>query len=284
MLDFPIVDTHLHLWNPGEIDYPWLSDVPKISGPHLLDDYNRALGPVEVDGMVFLQCECEPSQYQQETAWVSALAGEDPRIRGIVSWAPLERGDAARADLEALAANPLVRGIRRIIQFEDDPDFCLRPDFIRGVQMLGEFAMSFDVCLKGASQTTSAIRLIEQCPDVSFMLDHIGKPMISEGRTEPWRRDIRRLGALPNVCCKMSGVATEADVDRWKIEDVRPYIEHVVECFGFERVAFGGDWPVVTLASDYPRWVRTLLEIFEGARADEIRSIFRETAIRFYRL
>src|SRR5215207_7206327 len=120
MPNFPIVDTHLHLWDPSYLCYPWLDDIPLLNKPYLLQDYQRATSSVEIEKMVFLQCECDPSQFMQEAAWVTEQAAIDPRIQGIVPWAPLEWRDGARIHLEALASNPLIKGVRRIIQFEPD--------------------------------------------------------------------------------------------------------------------------------------------------------------------
>src|SRR5688572_15198662 len=144
---FPIVDTHLHIWNLDRIDYPWLAAAPALNRNHLIDDFARACGSVAVSKMVFLQCECSPSQYEDELAWVTEIAAIDPRIRGIVPWAPLEKGAAVEADLARLRRNSRVKGIRRIIQFEPDPEFCLRPDFVRGVQLLPHYELSFDLCI-----------------------------------------------------------------------------------------------------------------------------------------
>src|SRR5262249_23498513 len=131
MLNFQIVDTHLHLWDPKKLRYPWLDDIPLLNKPYLPDDFKRACSPVQVGKMVFVQCDCIPSQFMDEANWITELAKQDSRIEGIVAWAPLENGDAARADLERLAANPLVKGIRRITQSEPDLEFCLRPDFVK---------------------------------------------------------------------------------------------------------------------------------------------------------
>src|SRR5829696_7476148 len=144
---FPIIDTHLHIWDLGRIRYPWLAGVPKLNRNHLIEDYRRACGPVQVAKMVFVQCECEPSQAQQEAAWVMEVSKSDPRICGIVAWAPLEKGAGAETDLVTLRSNPLVKGIRRIIQFEPDIGFCLRPDLVRGVQSLHAHGLSFDLCI-----------------------------------------------------------------------------------------------------------------------------------------
>ena len=129
MLDFPIIDTHLHVWDPQRLRYPWLDDIPLLNKPYLLEDYDRACGPVAVEKMVFLQAEADVSQFQAEADWVDSLAERDSRLQGIVPWAPLELGDGARPALEQLSANPRVKSIRRIIQFEPDIEFCLRPDF-----------------------------------------------------------------------------------------------------------------------------------------------------------
>ncbi|MBM3190286.1 MAG: amidohydrolase [Chloroflexi bacterium] len=283
MPDFPIVDTHLHVWDTTRLSYPWLASIPLLNKPYLLADYDRACGSVAVERMVFVQAEADFSQYRQETAWVSELAEQDHRLQGIVSWAPLEKGDAARQELEELSQNRLVKGIRRIIQFEPDIAFCLRPDFIRGVQALPDYGLSFDICIMHR-QMANTIELVRRCPKVQFILDHIGKPDIKHRLLDPWREGLRTLAGFPNVWCKMSGLVTEADHANWSRDDLRPYIEHVIESFGFDRVAFGGDFPVVLQASPWTRWVETLEWALSGCSADELRKVFRDNALAFYRL
>jgi len=282
--NLPIVDTHLHIWDPGNLSYPWLADAPKLNRPHLLDDYRRATDGIDVEKMVFVQCETDFAQFREEVAWVTEQAQGEPPIRGIVAWAPLENGDSARADLEELAANPLVKGIRRIIQFEDDPEFCLRPEFVCGVQLLADFGMSFDICIKGDEQFRNTIELARQCSEIPFILDHIGKPFIKEKALEPWATCMRDLAALPNTWCKMSGLVNEADWEVWTPGDLRPYIDHVLNTFGFARTMFGGDWPVCTLATEYRRWFETLRHAVEGVPEEDLRSLFHDNAIKFYRL
>ena len=284
MLPFPLIDTHLHLWDPGYLRYPWLDDNALLNKPYLLADYNRHCGPVQVEKMVFLQCEVDFTQFQQEAAWITSLAAQYPRIQGMVPWAPLEKGDAAKADVEALlAANPLVKGIRRIIQFEPDLDFCLRPDFVKGVQLLADYGLSFDICISHI-QLANTIKLVAQCPHVQFILDHIGKPDIKNQVMEPWQTEIKTLASFPNVWCKVSGLVTEADHQHWTKADLKPYIDHVIHAFGFERVIYGGDWPVAYQATDYPRWVETLTWAVSGCSDRELRQLFHDNAIAFYRL
>lgn len=283
MPNFPIVDTHLHIWDLDRLRYPWLANVPPLNKNHLIGDYRRACGPVAVAKMVFLQCECDAAQFQQEADWVTEVAQSDSRIRGIVPWAPLEKGVAAEAELAHLAANPLIKGIRRIIQFEPDQEFCLRPDFVCGVQLLPAYGLSFDLCINH-TQLANTIKLVRQCEEVSFVLDHIGKPDIKAGRLDPWRAELKELAALPNVHCKLSGLVTEADHANWTPADLQPYIDHVIACFGFDRVMFGGDWPVSTQASDYPRWVNTLDAALRGASAADLRKLYVTNAETFYRI
>lgn len=283
MIDFPIVDTHLHLWDPKRLRYPWLDGIPLLNKPYLLEDYRKACGPVRVEKMVFLQCECAPEQFLEEADWVTSLAKGDPRIAGIVPWAPLEKGEGARPGLERLAQNRLIKGVRRIIQFEPDVGFCLRPDFVRGVQMLKDYGLSFDICISQA-QMANTVRLVRQCPEVAFILDHVGKPDIKGRLLDPWRAEVRTLSEMPNVWCKVSGLVTEADHETWTREDLRPYIDHVVACFGFDRVVYGGDWPVAFQATEYPRWVETLAWAVAGASEAERRKLFHDNAVAFYRL
>ncbi len=282
MANFPIVDTHVHLWHPKQLRYPWLKQVPLLNRPFLLKDYNAAIGDLEVASMVFVQCDTHPDDGLKETSWITSLAAGDPRIRGIVAWAPLEVGNCVATFIEKLAEESLVKGIRRLIQGES-VDFCIQPNFIDGVKTLSRHRLSFDLCIYHP-QLANAIRLVEQCPDVQFILDHIGKPDIKNQLFEPWKQEIKVLADFPNVHCKISGVVTEADHENWSLDDVQPYIDHVIACFGFDRVIYGSDWPVSTLATDYRRWVETLQESVSGCSPEELRKLFHDNAVRFYKL
>jgi L-fuconolactonase len=279
---FPIVDTHVHLWDIQRLRYSWLASVPAINKNHLPADYRRVCGPVEVAKMVFVQCDCAPEQALAEAEWVSGLTRDEPRLRAIVARASLEQGDAVQPHLEKLAALPLVKGVRRLIQGES-LEFCLQPKFVRGVQLLHAHGLSFDLCIKHP-QLANTIQLVRQCPDVRFVLDHIGKPDIKAGRLDPWRAELRELSRMENVWCKLSGMVTEADHAKWTPAGLRPYIDHVIECFGFERVMFGSDWPVSTLATDYPRWVATLDEALRGCSGEELQRVYVRNAEMFYRV
>ena len=282
MEQFSIVDTHVHLWHPEQLRYPWLTEVPALNRPYLLKDYIAACGALEIESIVFVQCDTHPDDGLKEPAWVTSLASVDPRIQGIVAWAPLEEGEQVAPFVEKLAENRLVKGIRRLIQSES-VDFCVQPNFVSGVKVLSRYGLSFDICIFHP-QLANAIRLVEQCPHVQFILDHIGKPDIKNQLFNPWKQEIETLAGFPNVHCKISGLVTEADFERWTPADLQPYIEHVISCFGFDRVIYGSDWPVSTQASDYPRWVQTLKDAVSGCSSEELRKLFRDNAIKFYKL
>ena len=280
---FPIIDTHVHLWDIDLINYPWLVEVPPINKTHRPEDFTRACRPVDVESMIFVEAGSALDQNHREAEWVTELAKHDPRIKGIVARASLEKGEAIRREVETLAQNPLIKGIRRLIQSEADPNFCLQYEFIQGVKLVHNYGMHFELCIYH-HQLASVLKLVAQCPEVSFNLNHIGKPGIKDKLIEPWREEIAELAQFYNITCKISGMATEANMATWTDQDLRPYIEQVIDLFGFERVMFGGDWPVSTLATDYPRWVNTVEQAGAGCSDTELRQLFVDNAKAFYRL
>jgi len=283
MPDFPIIDSHLHIWDLDRMRYSWLAEVPQIYETRTLADFDAARGPVAVEAMVFLQAEVDRAHFHDEADWVAEVAASDGRIRAMVPWAPLENGRAVERDLERLNRHAITRGIRRIIQFEADMEFCLRPDFIEGVRTLARHDLSFDICIDHRHMANT-IEFVSRCPEVPMVLDHIGKPDIAGGRLHPWAEQMRSLARFDNVWLKMSGVATEADHAAWTPGDLHPFIETALEAFGAKRTMFGGDWPVATLAVGYRDWVSVLDEVLAGASQDEKQAIWRDTARQFYRL
>ena len=199
-----LVDSHVHFWDPGNMNYAWLQTVPSLSRSFLPNDLLASAGAGEIIKMVFVECGCSPAQALAEVEWVTKLALDEQRLQGIVAHAPLERGARCLQDLTALAQFPLVRGVRRNVEDEKDADFCIRPDFIAGVRQLARFDFSCDLCVRHR-QLPALIDLVRQCPDVRFVLDHCGKPDIHHRVFDPWRRNIDTLAELPNVWCKISG-------------------------------------------------------------------------------
>ncbi len=283
-MDHEIVDTHLHLWDPAHFRIPWLDGNDLLNRAYDMQAFYEHTGGLNIAAMVYVQVEVAPAYALLEAQHIVRLAEQEPRLQGIVAWAPLEDGECARSFLEALvAAGPLVKGVRRILQGEPDPAYCLQPSFVRGVEMLADYGLSFDICIYHY-QLPAVIELVRQCPGVTFILDHIAKPDIRSGALEPWREHIAALARLPNVACKISGVATEADHARWTVDDLAPYIRHALTVFGEDRVMFGGDWPVALLATSYRRWVETLATLTVDFSPEAQRKLWSENARRIYRL
>lgn len=284
MDDLSIVDTHVHLWDVEHLPYSWLEDLPSLNRTYGLDEYTESVGAAPIEKLVFVECteSFDDEASRAEVQWVSSLADQDARIQGIVAHASLEKGRDAQDHLDWLAERPLVKGVRRILQ-EEPSSFFDRPAFIEGVRMLAEYDFSFDLTVR-APQLPDAIDLVDRCPDVTFVLDHLGKPRIRERAFDPWNRHLAALAERPNVVCKLSGVLTEADPETWTEEDVRPYLEQAIAQFGVDRVLFGGDWPVLRLAADMPTWLGVVETVLREHSPPETRALMRSNAERIYQL
>jgi len=282
MPDCPIIDTHVHFWNNDQAAIDWVADIPALNRAFEPGDLTEEAAGVDVEGLIFVEAAVNDGAQLDEVAWVAQLAQTDRRFLGIVAHAPVHLGAAVRAHLDALAEIKLVKGVRRLLQQESDPAFCLSDDFLEGVRTVGEVGLHFEICVVHP-QLAHAAEMVRRCPEVSFVLNHIGKPDIKNGLTDPWRNDLKDLAACPNAFCKLSGVATEADLEGWTESQLRPYVDHTLQCFGPDRTMFGGDWPVSKLALSYPRWT----EIVDAALADytgeDIEKIYGGNAKRIYR-
>ncbi|WP_159710243.1 amidohydrolase family protein [Geminicoccus flavidas] len=283
MPDFAIVDTHVHLWDPAEIPMDWCAGVPALNRPFGLAELDEARRAVQLEQIVFVECDVVPGRSLDEARRIAAMAEADPRLAGIVAHAPVENGAAVAPHLEALAGLGLVKGVRRLLQNEADDAFCLRPDFQAGLALLPKYGFHFELCIFHR-QFPAVLELVARHPEVRFVLDHIGKPGIKAGIVEPWWTFIKALAAFPNVICKLSGVATEADHADWREAEIRPYMDRALDVFGSERVMFGGDWPVSILALPYADWVEILDRATAHLSREERQRIFRDNARHWYRL
>lgn len=283
MLHVKMIDTHLHLWNPKVLRYAWLDENPLLNKAYLMQDYLEATKGILIEKAVFVQSECDPKQSEEEVKWVTGIASAFPVIQGIVAWAPVEIGYAARENYERLLVNKLVKGVRQIIQFEKDIDFCLRPKFIEGVKALEEYDLHFELCISHV-QLENTIELVKKCPNIRFVLDHIGKPDIKNGIDEPWKSQIKILSQMKNVSCKLSGLVNEAKHHEWTKEELHPYLQHTIDCFGVDRVMYGGDWPVILMASEYKDWCSAFNSFIQGYSENEIAKICYKNADLIYRL
>jgi L-fuconolactonase len=283
MPDFPIIDAHVHLTDVKNLGYAWTKSAPVLNRSVLPADLFKAAAPVEIEKFVFVEVDVDMPQHVAEAEWIDGIAKSEPKLAGMVAALPLEQGNAVAGDLARIAGLKVARGIRRLIQNQPDPDFCIQPKFIEGLKLLAKYDLVFDICIFH-HHLPNAIKMVRQCPEVRFVLDHIAKPAIKAGVSDPWRQHMKELAALPNVTCKISGVSTEADHQNWTREQLKPYIAHAIESFGFARCMYGGDWHVLELAGTYPQWVEVVDWVIEGASADEKRKLYRDTATRVYRL
>jgi L-fuconolactonase len=282
--NFPIIDTHVHLYDPRRLSYPWMEQAPALDRPYLTNDFVRLTAGVDIEAMVFVEVDVAAGDHMAEAHFAQEQAPAELRLRGMVASMPLEKGMGVEPELVEYAKMPLARGVRRLIErHHREPGWALGDHFVAGVRLLAKFGLTFDLCLFHP-QLAEVTELARRCPEVNFVVDHIAKPGIRQGLREPWRQDLSAIARLPNVWSKISGVVTEADHANWTEEEVAPYIAHAIDCFGFERVMFGGDWPVSELATPYPRWVDLVDLVVAGASNDEKRRLYRDNAIAFYRL
>jgi L-fuconolactonase len=262
---------------------PWLDDLPQLRRAFDLTDFDAATRGLEVESLVYVQVDVTPSYSLLEAR--AAVEQPDPRVAAVVAWAPIEDGpplDTYLGELQQLG--PRVKGVRRLLESEPDPEFLVSPAFVDGLRRLPEYGLSFDICIRHA-QLERAVEMVRRCPDTSFVLDHLGKPDVCTHQLDPWRAQLAELARLPNVVgCKISGLVTEADHRGWTVDDLAPFVGHALEVFGEDRVMFGGDWPVVTLASTYRRWVETLDSLTTGLSAGARKKLWADNARRVYRL
>jgi L-fuconolactonase len=274
-----IIDSHHHLWQFNQEDYGWMDDSMTIlKRDYLPEELQEQLAGAGVSGTVVVQAR----QTLEETGWLLKLSEENDFIKAVVGWVDL-RSEQVEQQLEYLAAHPKLAGVRHVIHDEPDDDFMLRPPFIRGIEKLQKYELCYDLLLF-PKHLGKAVELVSMFPEQRFILDHISKPLIKARIIEPWKEDITILARQPNVWCKISGMLTEADNQKWKYDDFLPYLDVVVEAFGTGRIMLGSDWPVCRLAGEYSDVMNIPAEYFKGLNEAEKEKVFRQNAIDCYKL
>lgn len=274
-----IIDAHHHLWRFNADDFGWIDDsMEKLKRDFLPPELETEIAAAGVTGTVVVQAR----QKLQETWWLLELADSYDFIKGVVGWVDL-RSTELRKQLDQLANHPKMVGVRHVIQSEADDDFMLRPAFVKGIEVLQEYNLSYDLLLF-PKHLRRAIELVGMFPEQRFVLDHISKPFIKSGIIQPWKDDIEALAANPNVWCKISGMVTEADLNNWEYDDFVPYMKIVCDAFGSDRIMLGSDWPVCKLSGEYNEVMEIPFAYFRNQDDDKKESIYNYNAIECYQL
>ena len=273
------IDAHQHFWVYNPREFEWIDDaMASLRRDFLPPALKTELDLAEFQGCVAVQAR----QTLEETRWLLELAASSPFILGVVGWVDLQ-SPQVRLQLKELAENPRLVGVRHVVQGEPDDRFLLRPEFLRGIAALEEFDLAYDILIYPRHLPVAA-EFVRQFPRQRFVLDHLAKPPIKSGSLHPWTDGIRRLAAFPNVFCKLSGMVTEADWQRWQPRQTTPYLDVAFECFGPERLMIGSDWPVCTVAASYARAMQVVKD-YLGRHTEQVReAVLGGNAQRFWKL
>ena len=277
-----VVDSHHHFWDPATADYPWMTgDYEALKRPFGPSDLAPILESNGVTATVVVQARQELG----ETHSLLATASETTWIGGVVGWVDLTDPSVSEtiAELRGHPNGSKLVGIRHLVHDEADPEWLLRDEVLRGLAAVAEAELVYDLLVR-TRELPAAIEVARRLPDLRFVLDHLAKPRIAARETEPWSSAISEIARVQNVTCKVSGLVTEADWTSWGRGDLAPYIDTAVELFGPDRLMFGSDWPVCTLAADYSDVFSATVDILTETAGSELASIFGGCAIETYGL
>lgn len=273
-----IIDTHHHFWRYDPVGYDWITDdMCRIKKDFLPAQLKEVIEKACVDAVVSIQAR----QMIRETEWLLDMAEENDFIRGVVGWLPLINPDI-ELYLERYSENPYLKALRHVLQGEKD-EYMLTKEFNHGIGLLKKYNLVYDILIF-EKQLPAAIQLVDYHPDQVFVLDHIAKPRIAENILSPWKENICKLAERPNVYCKISGMVTEADFNSWTRQQLKPYMDIVMEAFGPDRLMFGSDWPVCLTACEYEEWLNLVKNWLGQLSVEEQAKILGENAVKVYRL
>jgi L-fuconolactonase len=297
-IDIAIIDCHQHLWDLNKFRLPWIKPGGLLSRSFVMADYLSAIEGTGIKNSVYMEVDVEPSQQQAEAEHLIEIckSGAAPTMAAVVSGRPAAEGFGDY--IKPLAASPYIKGIRQVLHGGTTPaGFCLQETFVRGIRLLGELGLSFDLCLR-PKELSDGAKLAEECAETRFVVDHCGNAdpkaffkagdsRLAEVRLEhdadAWRRDMERLAAQKNVICKISGIVARVP-KQWSVDDLAPIVNHCLDTFGPERVVFGTDWPVCLNGAPLRDWVAALKQIVAARSATEQRRLLYDNAAAFYRL
>lgn len=273
-----IIDSHQHFWNYDATRHDWINEEMRaIRKDFLPEQLAPILKENKVEGCVSVQVD----QTTEETDFLLALAKEHSFIQGVVGWVDL-RASNLEDTLENYRDAKALKGFRHIIQGQA-AGFMLQPNLIQGLKKLATRNYTYDLLIY-AHQLKEANEFIKQVTELPIVIDHVAKPNIKDSEMEDWKKEITALAKYPNVYCKISGMATEANWETWTMAGLQPYLDTVVAAFGTERIMFGSDWPVCLVASSYAKWLNGVQKYFNTFSSTEQELIFADNAIKFYKL
>jgi len=280
----PIVDTHQHLWDLNKFRLPWHKPGSPLARSFLMSDYLEATRDLNVVKTVYMEVDLDPAQQVAEAGFVleTCKRGDTPMVAGVISGRP--GSDGFKTYVSRYKDAAAIKGVRQVLHNESvPPGTCLGEQFIRSIRLLGELGKSFDLCMR-PTELLDAAKLIDACPDTRFILDHCGNANVQAKDRTQWQRDIGAVAKRKNVVCKVSGIVVTAKPGAWTADDLAPIVNHTLEVFGPDRVMFGGDWPVCTLAATFKQWLDALKTIVKGRSEQEQRNLFHDNAVKFYAL
>ncbi len=281
----PIVDTHQHLWDLTQFKLPWIKPDSPLARNFVLDDYRKATEGLNVVKTVYMEVDVDPSQQDAEADFVIGLCRDSAKTKvagAVISGRPAS--DGFTRYLGRFRGSKHVKGLRQVLHGDGTKaGYCLQPAFVKGIRLLGECGLSFDLCMRPGELPDGA-KLIDQCPQTRFIVDHCGNANVQARDPAQWQKDIAEIAKRKNVVCKVSGIVASARPGAWRPEDLAPIVNHTLEAFGPDRVMFGGDWPVCTLAATYRQWLEALQAIVKDRKEEERRKLFHDNAVKFYGL
>ncbi|HLJ94879.1 MAG TPA: amidohydrolase family protein [Gemmataceae bacterium] len=280
----PIVDTHQHLWDLTRFRLPWNKAGSPLARNFLMVDYLNATAGLNIIKAIYMEVDVEPEQQTAEAQYILDICqrGKGPTVAAVISGRPAS--DGFRKYLDQFKGNRYIRGVRQVLHNPEVPaGYCLNADFIKGIRLLGERGMSFDICVR-PGELTDAAKLVAACPDTRFILDHCGNANVQATDHAQWKRDMATVASHKNVVGKVSGIVVSAKRGAWTEADLAPLVNHTLDVFGPDRVMFGGDWPVCTMTATYKQWVEALKNIVHHRTEQEQRKLFHDNAMQFYGL
>ncbi|MEX2232375.1 MAG: amidohydrolase family protein [Cyclobacteriaceae bacterium] len=273
------IDSHQHFWIYNEEEYEWINeDMMMLRRDFLPGDLIVELRKTGYRGCVAVQAR----QSEKETQFLLHLMEKNPSIKGVVGWLDLQANDIGEK-LEQYGKYPNLKGLRHIVQSEPDPEFLLRPSFLKGISLLKNYDLTYDILIF-PQHLAAAIKFVTKFPEQKFVLDHLAKPLIKDKKSSPWKQDLHALAVFPNVYCKLSGMVTEASWNSWHKDDFSPYLDIALQAFGAERLMIGSDWPVCLLAASYEAVMEITGDYISKLSKEEQRKIMGTNACAFYNL